>query len=66
MSQKAEILNAKGAKDLRKERKVLVLKDLFFANFAKNLCVFALKKLLIQPYKPDDYRAPQNLLIFNS
>jgi len=49
VSQKIEILNTKCAKDLRKERKVLVLKDLFFANFAKNLCAFALKRLLIQP-----------------
>jgi len=49
LSQKTEILNAKCAKDLREERKVLVLKDLFFANFAKNLCAFALKRLLRQP-----------------
>ena len=46
VSQKTEILNAKCAKDLRKERKVLILKDLFFA---KNLCGFALKRLLRQP-----------------
>ena len=45
VSQKTEI-NAKCARDLRKERKVLVLNDLFFANFAKNLCVFALKEFL--------------------
>jgi len=38
-------LNAKCAKDLRKEREVLVLKYFFFANFAKNLCAFAVKRL---------------------
>jgi len=41
---KTEILNAKCAKDLRKERKVLVLNNLFFANFAKNLCALCVKK----------------------
>jgi len=40
------LLNARGAKGLHKERKVLILKHLFFATFAKNLCVFALKLLL--------------------
>jgi len=35
---------------LRKERQVLNLKNIFFATFAKNLCVFALKKLLRQPH----------------
>jgi len=44
--QETGILTAKCAKDLRKERKGLFLKDLFFANFAKNLCAFALKEFL--------------------
>ena len=34
---------------LRKERKVLNFKNIFIATFAKNLCTFAVKKLLIQP-----------------
>ena len=49
LSQKAKNLTAKGAKGLRKERNVFILMHLFFATFAKNLCVFALKRLLRQP-----------------
>jgi len=39
-------LTAKSAKSLRKERKVFNLRYLFFATFAKSLCVFAVKSLL--------------------
>jgi hypothetical protein len=35
----------KDAKGLRKERKVLNLRNIFFAFFAKNRCVFAVKKI---------------------
>jgi DNA-binding beta-propeller fold protein YncE len=41
-------LTAKDAKGLRKERKGLNLKYLFFAPFAKHLCVFAVKDINFQ------------------
>ena len=50
LSQKAKNLTARGAKGLRKERNVFILNHLFFASFAKNLCVFALKRVLVQPH----------------
>ena len=40
------LLNARGAKDLRKARKCLIVSHLFFATFAKIPCVFALRILL--------------------
>ena len=43
------LLNARGAKDLRKVRKYLIVSHLFFATFAKIPCFFALKILLRQP-----------------
>ena len=44
LSQKEKNLTAKGAKGLRKERNIFILRHLFFATFAKNLSVFAVKK----------------------
>jgi epoxyqueuosine reductase QueG len=48
-SKSQKTLTARCAKGLRKERKVLNLRDIFFATFAKNRCVFAVKKLFEQP-----------------
>ena len=42
LSQKEKNLTARGTKGFRKERNVFILRHLFFATFAKNLCVFAL------------------------
>ena len=41
-----EILTAKSAKGLCKERNILSLRNLIFATLAKNLCVSAVKRLL--------------------
>ena len=48
LSQKAKNLTARDAKGLRKERNVFILMHLFFATFAKDLSVFAVKRLLRQ------------------
>ena len=47
LSQKAKNLTARDAKGVRKERNVFILMHLFFAAFAKNLSVFAVKILLL-------------------
>jgi len=44
--QKHKKLNRKVRNGFSKVRKVLNFKNIFFATFAKNLCVFAVKKLL--------------------
>jgi hypothetical protein len=49
-SKSQKILTAKNAKSLRKERKVLNASNIFFATFAKNLCAFAVKRRLRQPF----------------
>ena len=48
LSQKAKNLTARDAKGLRKERNVFILMHLFFATFAKDLSIFAVKRLLRQ------------------
>jgi len=44
-----KILTARCVMGLHRERKALSLRNIFFADFAKNLYVFSAKRLLRQP-----------------